>query len=138
MEWAVIINEIFTVVLIPLLGILTKYFIQFINLKAEELKRKTDDATYQKYITMLNDTIVNAVTTTNQTYVEELKAQGKFDAEAQKEAFNRTYQSVLTVLGDEAQKYLSNIIGDVSEYIRTAIESQVNVNKAPALPASNR
>lgn len=137
MEWAVIINEVFTVVLIPLLGILTKYFIQFINIKAEELKHKKDDALYQKYITMLNETIVNAVTTTNQTYVEALKAQGKFDVDAQKEAFNRTYNSVVAVLGDEAQKYLSNIIGDVNEYIRTAIEHQVNVSKAPALPAAN-
>lgn len=135
MEWAVIIQEVFTVVLIPLLGIITKYFIQFINLKADELKHKKDDALYQKYITMLNETIVNAVTTTNQTYVNALKAQGKFDAEAQAEAFNKTYQSVLAVLGDEAQKYLSTAIGDLNEYIRTSIERQVTMDKL--IPSTN-
>jgi len=135
MEWAVIIQEVFTVVLIPLLGIITKYFIQFINLKADELKHKKDDALYQKYITMLNETIVNAVTTTNQTYVNALKAQGKFDAEAQAEAFNKTYQSVLAVLGDEAQKYLSSAIGDLNEYIRTSIERQVTMDKL--IPSTN-
>lgn len=135
MEWAVIINELFTVVLIPLLGIAVKYFVQFINIKADELKHKKDDALYQKYITMLNETIVNAVTTTNQTYVNALKAQGKFDAEAQKEAFNKSYNTVLTVLGDEAQKYLNEAIGDLNEYIRTAIERQVTIDKI--LPATS-
>jgi len=128
-EWATIISEIFTVVLIPLLGIVTKYFIQFINIKAAELKQKKEDALYQKYIDMLNTTIVNAVTTTTQTYVNSLKSQGKFDAEAQAEAFNKTYQSVISVLGEEAQTYLSSAIGDLNEYIRTAIERQVLVDK---------
>ena len=129
MEWAVIIEEIFRIVLIPLLGIIVKYFIQFINMKAEELKQKQDNNLYVKYISMLNDTIVNAVTTTNQTYVDSLKAQGKFDAAAQVIAFEKTYQSVMAVLGSEAQHYLNEAIGDLNEYIRTSIERQVNVNK---------
>ena len=129
MEWSVIISELFTVVLIPLLGIITKYFIQFVNTKAEEIKQKKDDATYQKYITMLNNTIVNAVTATNQTYVDTLKAQGKFDIEAQKEAFNMSYKAVIEILGIEAQNYLSNAIGDLNAYIMNAIERQVSLNK---------
>lgn len=129
MEWGVIINEIFTVILIPLLGIITKYFIAFINLKTAEFKQKKEDALYQKYIDMLNATIINAVTTTTQTYVNSLKAQGKFDTEAQAEAFNKTYQSVISVLGEEAQNYLSSAIGDLNEYIRTAIERQVVIDK---------
>lgn len=129
MEWAVIIQEVFTVVLIPLLGIITKYFIQFVNAKAEEIKQKNDDATFQKYITMLNNTIVNAVTATNQTYVDALKAQGKFDLEAQKEALNRSYSAVMAVLGTEAQHYLSEAVGDLNAYIMNAIERQVSLNK---------
>lgn len=78
---------------------------------------------------MLNATIINAVTTTTQTYVNSLKAQGKFDTEAQAEAFNKTYQSVISVLGEEAQNYLSSAIGDLNEYIRTAIERQVVIDK---------
>lgn len=135
MEWAVIIEEIFRIILIPLLGIIVKYFIQFINLKADELKHKKDDALYQKYITMLNNTIVNAVTATNQTYVEALKAQGKFDIEAQKEAFKRTYEAVMAVLGAEATVYLNEAVGDLNTYITQAIERQVNLDKL--LPTTN-
>jgi hypothetical protein len=37
MELSSIINEIFQVCLIPLLGILTKYIIQYIHIKSEEI-----------------------------------------------------------------------------------------------------
>ena len=69
MEWAVIINEVFTVVLIPLLGLITKYVIEFLHAKREEAKSKTDNDTLKKYIDMLDATIERAVIATNQTYV---------------------------------------------------------------------
>ena len=40
MEWTVIINEVFTVVLIPLLGLITKYVIEFLHTKKEEAKKE--------------------------------------------------------------------------------------------------
>lgn len=129
MEWTVIIGELFKVVLIPLLGLLVKYFCQFVNLKAEEVKQKNDNDTFKKYIDMLNETIQTTVIATNQTYVESLKAQGKFDAEAQKVAFQMTYDAIMKTLGDEAKKYLSSAVGDLNSYITNAIESTVNQNK---------
>ena len=129
MEWTVIIGELFKVVLIPLLGLLVKYFCQFVNLKADELKQKNDNDTYKKYIDMLNDTIQTTVIATNQTYVESLKAQGKFDAEAQKQAFQMTYDAIMKTLGEEAKKYLSSAVGDLNSYITNAIESTVNLSK---------
>ena len=131
MEWAVIIQEVFTVVLIPLLGLATKYLITFVNLKAEELKQKAELEKYNKYIDMLNTTITNVVTATNQTYVNALKEQGKFDAEAQKEAFRRSYETIIGILGEEAQRYLNAAIGDLNAYITNSIERQVSLNKAP-------
>lgn len=131
MEWAVIIQEVFTVVLIPLLGLATKYLITFVNLKAEELKQKAELEKYNKYIDMLNTTITNVVTATNQTYVNTLKEQGKFDAEAQKEAFHRSYETIISILGEEAQRYLNAAIGDLNAYITNSIERQVSLNKMP-------
>lgn len=129
MEWTVIIGELFKVVLIPLLGLLVKYFCQFVNIKAEEIKQKNDNDTFKKYIDMLNETIQTTVIATNQTYVESLKAQGKFDAEAQKAAFQMTYDTVLKTLSEEAKKYLSSAVGDLNSYITSAIEKNVNENK---------
>ena len=129
MEWPVIIAELFQVVLIPLLAFLVKYFCQFVNIKAEEIKQKNENETFKKYIDMLNETIQNTVVATNQTYVESLKAQGKFDAEAQRVAFQMTYDEIMKTLGDEAKKYLSSAVGDLNSYITNAIEKNVNQNK---------
>ncbi len=129
MEWTVIIGELFKVVIIPLLALLVKYFCEFVNIKAQELKQKNDNDTYKKYIDMLNNTIQTTVIATNQTYVDALKAQGKFDAEAQQKAFQMTYDAIMKTLGTEAQRYLSEAVGDLNAYINNAIEAQVNVNK---------
>ncbi len=129
MNLNVFISELFTIVLIPLLGILVKYFVNFVNLKAKELKEKTENDKYRKYITLLQNTIISAVTATNQTYVNSLKEQGKFDKEAQIEAFNKTYAAVMSVLTDEAQECLNEAIGDLKTYIVTSIEEQVNEQK---------
>ena len=129
MEWAVIINEVFTVVLIPLLGLITKYVIEFLHTKREEAKSKIDNNTLKKYIDMLDATIERAVIATNQTYVNALKEKGEFGPEAQKEALTKTYQAVMAVLNLEAVNYLSEAVGDLQSYIMTGIESQVNIQK---------
>lgn len=84
---------------------------------------------FTKYMTLLSDTIIDCVVATNQTYVNTLKEQGKFDADAQKEAFNKTYEAVMRILTDDAKKYLGEVLGDLDLYINTMIESQVNFQK---------
>jgi hypothetical protein len=37
MEWSILINEIFQVCLIPLLGVLTTFLIKYIHIKSEEI-----------------------------------------------------------------------------------------------------
>lgn len=129
MEWTVIIEEVFRVILIPLLALLVKYFCNFVNIKAQEFKEKAKNDAYKKYIDMLNRTIQQTVVATNQTYVEALKAQGKFDVEAQKVAFKMTYDAILNQLGTEAQTYLNEAVGDLNDYIKNAIEATVNISK---------
>ena len=85
--------------------------------KLQSIFRKLDNELAKKYISLLSSTITNCVIATNQTYVETLKKQGKFDAEAQKEAFNMTLNAVMALLTDEAKQYLSEIYGDLNTYI---------------------
>ena len=129
METTELIKQIFEVCLFPLLGVLTTFLIIFISKKAQELKATTDNELYHKYIDMLEQTVINCVIATNQTYVDALKAQGKFDAEAQKIAFQKTYDAVIAILADDAKDYLNNAIGDLQTYIISLIEAQVNINK---------
>ena len=129
MDFQTLIPIIFQVCLIPFLAILTKYLVAWIQVKTKELTDTKDNEMFTKYMTLLSDTVINCVVTTNQTYVNTLKEQGKFDAEAQKEAFNKTYEAVMRILTDDAKKYLSEMLGDLDLYINTMIESQVNFQK---------
>ena len=129
MEWQELLTAIFEVCIIPLLGILTTFFVKWVNAKSEEIKTNIDDATLKKYMDMLSDTITSCVVATNQTYVETLKAQGKFDAEAQEVAFQMTSTAVIEILSDEAKIYLTTAVGDLQTYITKKIEAEVNGNK---------
>ena len=128
------LSQIFEVCVIPLLGILTAYLVQYIATKKDALIKQNDNALAAKYITMLSKTITDCVIATNQTYVDSLKSQGKFDAEAQKKAFNMTLTAVLSILNDEAKEYLTAIYGDLNTYITKKIEEAVNKNKTTIEP----
>ena len=121
--------EIFEVCIIPLLTVLTAYFIKFVNAKSAEIGTNVKNETQKKYLEMLNNTITDCVIATTQTYVDSLKKQGTFDAEAQKVAFTMTYEAVVKLLTDEATEYLNEAVGDLNLYITQKIESEVNLNK---------
>ena len=123
------LTMLFEVCIIPILGVLTTFFVKWVNAKSKEIQTNVDDATLKKYLDMLTDTITNCVIATNQTYVESLKAQGKFDAEAQKEAFKRTSDAVMSILSQDAIEYLSTAVGDLDTFINKKIEAEVNLNK---------
>jgi hypothetical protein len=129
MEWLPMLYEILQVCVIPLLGVLTAYVVKFINAKSAEIQHNVDNDNADKYIGMVADTISACVIATNQTYVEALKKQNAFTAEAQKEAFQLTYNAVMAILTDDAKTYLAEIYGDVAAYITNKIEAEVNISK---------
>lgn len=129
MDWLKILQQIFEVCIIPLLGILTTTLIQFVIKKKNEVKEKTENETLKKYLDMLAETIETCVIATNQTYVEALKDKNAFDAEAQKHAFEMTYQNVMALLSEEAKRYLQEAIGDLTLLITQGIEQKVNEQK---------
>ena len=129
MDWTLILEQIFQIVIFPLLGAATAYLVYLINVKINEIKKNTNSELAKKYLTLLNETIVDAVIATNQTYVETLKKEGKFDAEAQKIAFTKTYETVMKLLTEDAKKYLVESVSDLEIYITNKIEAEVNFNK---------
>ncbi len=129
MEWLPLLYQILEVCVIPLLGILTAYVVKYINAKSAEIQNKVDNDTADKYIAMLDDTICACVIATTQTYVEALKKDNAFTKDAQKEAFNLTFNAVMAVLTDDAKKYLAEVYGDLTAYITNKIEAEVSLNK---------
>lgn len=132
MDWISILNQIFELCIVPLLGVLTTFLVQLIRKKTQELTETESNTKTRKYIQMLSETITNCVIATNQTYVDNLKDKNAFDEAAQKEAFDKTYQTVIETLNNEAYKYLQLAYGDLEEYIKTKIEAEVNTQKKEA------
>jgi hypothetical protein len=132
-----LLSSIFEVCILPLLGILTAYAVAFLKAKKEEIlakiatnKSQEEKELMSKYLSMVEKTVTDCVMATNQTYVDSLKQEGKFDADAQKTAFNKTLDAVLAILTDDAKVYLTQIFGDLNVYLTNLIESQVKINKA--------
>lgn len=129
MNWMDFLSQCFELVIFPVLGIAGVYLVVLISTKINEIKSKTKNETTKKYLDMLNDTITATVLATTQTYVEALKKEGKFDIEAQKKAFQQTYNCIMSTLTDEAKKYITEAIGDLETYVTNKIEAEVSVNK---------
>lgn len=122
-------KEILEYVLIPLLIILTRYLIVFIDAKRKELKEKTNNELANKYIDMIYNTVTNCVLATNQTYVDSLKEQGNFDKEAQIKAFNETLAAIKVMLSEDALEYIHSITEDADFYLGKLIEASVRDQK---------
>ena len=129
MDWAKVLEQIFELIIYPVLGVTGIYLTYLIKVKIDELKQRTKDDTAKKYLDMLNVTISNAVLATTQTYVDALKKEGKFNVDAQKNAFKQTYDTVMKVLTDEAIKYITASVGDLETYVTNQIEAQVKLTK---------
>ena len=64
-----------------------------------------------------------------QSYVDSLKQQDKFTAEAQKEAFELAKKRAIELMNQYTQDAIIHIYGNLDIYIDTMIESIINQNK---------
>lgn len=124
-----ILQQIFDLCLVPLLGVITGFLITLIQKKKNELMEKTKDKKAKRYIELLENTIESCVVSINQTYVDELKGKNAFTEEAQKEAFNKCFDNVIKILSKDALAYLEEIHGDLTSFITNKIESEVRFQK---------
>ena len=129
MEWLNLANEAVQV-LLPIAALaLATTITYYVGKLIKAGQDKSENEKVDKYLGMLNTSITNAVLATTQTYVEALKGQNAFDKEAQQKAFDMTYNAVMSVLTDEATKYLTEAVGDLQLYVTNQIEATVKMTK---------
>lgn len=121
--WMNILTTIFEVVIIPLLGIGVTALVKYLGVKKDELISNIDNAAMQDCLNRIYQLVADCMLTTQQTYVDSLKAQGKFDEEAQKEAFNKTFDAILNLLSDDLKEFITATFGDITVYLTTLIEA---------------
>lgn len=136
MDFNDILTVIFKVVIIPVLPVAVAYLIAYLRAKKEELTNSMNNQVVASVLSEAGDAVLQAVEYVSQTYVDNLKAQGKFDVEAQKQAFEKAKEAALTILTQESLELLTSITGDVETWLTTKIEQTVREKKYTVLQAA--
>ena len=116
-------------VLIPLLVTIITICICTMTSKVAKSAAESAPTKYSNMIYALENIVSKAVVTTNQTFVNELKRQGKFDKEAMQEAYKRTYESIIASLSQSFFEYIDEQAVDIDALLKNMIETSVNWNK---------
>lgn len=117
-----IISIVVTAVVIPLISVGGTQLIKFINSKI-----KDNEAARQ--LTTATEIVINAVRSVFQTYVESLKAEGKFDAESQATALSKAKDIAISQMTAEAKEYIEKNYGGLDNWLTIQIESSINLLK---------
>ena len=116
-------------ILIPLLITIITICICTITSKIAKNAAESAPSKYSEIIYGLENIVNKAVITTNQTFVNELKKQGKFDKEAMEEAYNKTFNSIVASLSQSFFEYIDKETIDIDTLLKNMIETSVNWNK---------
>ena len=116
-------------ILIPLLLTVITICICTMTSKVAKNAARLAPSKYSEIIYGLENIVNKAVITTNQTFVNELKKQGKFDKEAMEEAYRRTYESIIASLSQTFFEYIDKETVDIDALLKNMIETSVNWNK---------
>lgn len=111
-----------SIIVTGLASALVVWIKQWINTKIKDKK-------IAQYSSQLTDIIYNCVTEVSQTYVDELKKEGKFNKETQKIALAKCLEKVKSVMTSELREWVEETFGDFETYITTLIESAVHTIK---------
>lgn len=124
-----LISTIVEVILIPAIPIVAAHLVKLFKAKASEAATNCDNTILSALLYEATEAVSTAVTYTAQTYVDSLKVQGKFDAEAQKTALDTALDKAKLLLTQEAQELLAQLYGDVDEWLTVKIEQAVKEQK---------
>ena len=116
-------------ILIPLLITVITICVCTMTSKIAKNAAESAPSKYSGIIYALENIVNKAVITTNQTFVNELKKQGKFDKEAMEEAYRRTYESIIASLSQSFFEYVDKETIDIDMLLKNMIETSVDWNK---------
>lgn len=93
------------------------------------IKSKVQHSKAQQYLDRAAEYMSSAVAMTNQTFVDQLKKDGKFDADAQAAAFQMAMNSWLEMLSDEMKDVIVEEVGNFEAWAEAMLEARVSYHK---------
>ncbi len=120
-----VLQNVLYAVITAAVPVITTFLCRWLASLYESNKTKVKNEKSQAVLRQVADMIIAAVETTTSTYVKQLKADNLFDTDAQKEAFNKTFEAVQKQLTEESTKIITETYGDVEIYLTNKIEQFV-------------
>lgn len=122
MDW----NEIGTQIILGVIGIVLTGLGALITYL---INKYVKDNTAKNILNSLLQLVKNSVLEIQQTYVDSLKKQGKFDIVAQKIALDKCYDTITINMPKNIENWLRENYSDVEGFIKGLIESQIGLLK---------
>lgn len=123
------IQDIIYLIITGIMPLLIMYAMTFLRVKIKEYQKNLDNDQLNRYIDAATDAITKAVISVNQTYVDTLKRQGKFDAEAQAKAKQMAIDKAKELITADSKTAINTLYNDFEAYLNDAIEELVRENK---------
>ena len=133
-----LVNELLLAIVTACAPILVAYLVKAIQKFGENAAADTENLKIQGYIEEITKVITQAVSCTSQTYVDALKEKGEFTLEAQKEALQRSLDTVKQILSPAALEFINDVYGDFVEYVTPLIEAEVRKQKTSTTSGTSK
>ncbi len=125
-NWTDVLSYLLYGVLTIVASIVTKYIIPYLKTITAAKTASIENTRLQNGVTEAVDAVLTAVTVTNQTYVDALKNKNMFDADAQRVAFQKSWDMAQGLLTDAAKNALCALYGNVNDWLTARIEQTTN------------
>lgn len=132
MDFNEVLNYILYIILTVILPVIATYVVNFIKAKISEsniIAEATKNEDVAKLIENALSDVMDAVLYVNQTYTDFLKANGEFNEEAQKLAFNKAYIKAVGLISEGTKNIITELYGSFDKWLELKIESSVNIAK---------
>ena len=118
MELQNLLNTIVSAVLIPAIPVVVGAAVQYV-------RTKTAGSKIEEAVGI----VLDAVDQTNQTFADQLRKDGTFTEDKQREAMEKSVKTALSMMNDRTLKILEKEFNDVEAWIVSKIEAACKENK---------
>jgi hypothetical protein len=125
MDWNEILLTIVKGVATALITVIGGYVVLGVNKLFALLSGKTNDATLKGILSKVQELIVDAVDSTEQTLVKTAKETNNWDDVKKGEAFQKALNDILTSLNDKAKSTIITEYGNLDTWLSNKIEAYI-------------
>lgn len=123
------IQQLMYLVITGILPFVTVYFANFVKSTIQKNSKNAENENIGSLINYAGEAISVAVMTVSQTYVDTMKRQGKFDAEAQAIAKQMAIDKAKELISREMKSAIESVYTNFDAYLDNYIETVVRESK---------